>query len=104
MLAKRLLIKLPKSITYLSQKIVSIDEGNDDLAVIILRATKPTAPITEPRRQAKGARKGPPKRALQTKNAAITYSRLSTTIGRVGLTAVFGMETGVSPHVLSPRR
>ena len=38
------------------------------------------------------------------KNAAITYSRLSTTIGRVGLTTVFGMVTGVSPHVCSPQR
>lgn len=33
------------------------------------------------------------------KSAAITYSRLATTIGRTGLTAVFGMETGVSPYV-----
>ncbi len=38
------------------------------------------------------------------KNAAITYSRLTTTIGRVGLTSVFGMVTGVAPHVLSPHR
>ena len=37
-------------------------------------------------------------------NAAITYSRLATTIGRAGLTSVFGMVTGVSPHVSSPRR
>ena len=36
-------------------------------------------------------------------NAAITYSRLATTIGRAGLTAVFGMVTGVSLHVSSPR-
>ena len=32
----------------------------------------------------------------------MTYSRLATTIGRTGLTSVFGMVTGVSPRVLSP--
>ena len=37
-------------------------------------------------------------------NAAITYSRLATTIGRADFTSVFGMVTGVSPHVSSPRR
>ena len=37
------------------------------------------------------------------KNAAITYSRLTTTIGRADFTSVFGMVTGVSPHVTSPR-
>ena len=40
----------------------------------------------------------------RAKNAAITYSRLATTIGRAGLTTVFGMVTGVTLHVLSPHR
>lgn len=48
-----------------------------------------------------GAKNYPPKRVKI--NAAITYSRLSTTIGRVDFTTVFGMVTGVSPHVWSPR-
>lgn len=38
------------------------------------------------------------------KSAAMTYSRLATTIGRAGLTTVFGMVTGVTLHVLSPQR
>ncbi len=50
------------------------------------------------------ARKHPPKSGYFQENAAITYSRLATTIGRTGLTTVFGMGTGVAPHVMSPRR
>ena len=42
-------------------------------------------------------------KAAEFKIAAITYSRLATTIGRAGLTAVFGMGTGVSLHVTSPQ-
>ena len=37
------------------------------------------------------------------KSAAITYSRLATTIGRADFTTVFGMGTGVSLHVMSPQ-
>lgn len=44
-----------------------------------------------------------PAEAGVRKSAAITYSRLTTTIGRAGLTTVFGMVTGVTLHVLSPQ-
>ena len=65
-----------------------------------------TSPWIRPRRpeRALRAEKYPPERVFRKKkNAAITYSRLATTIGRAGLTAVFGMVTGVSLHVYSPR-
>ena len=50
------------------------------------------------------SRKKIPAEAGILKNAAITYSRLATTIGRTVLTAVFGMGTGVALHVMSPWR
>jgi hypothetical protein len=51
----------------------------------------------------KRKRKAPTAFAIRAhKILAITYSRLSTTIGRTGLASEFGMGSGVSPPVWSP--
>ena len=100
MAARSELNRVVNAITDLSKK--GFDRpGHRVRAPAVLPAAQPRAKseLCRPRKAHENTRRG----GYFQEVTAITYSRLATTIGRAGLTTVFGMVTGVSLHALSPQ-